>query len=266
VLSFLLDAVMASLCTSRASWSSNDLSTLCNELISLHPADPWCIARMGKVLESLGPVLSLAPALAPPLIEAFFGLIEGLNALRGSVPIGNNDLAPSVREQRQLTKCYVALATKAPQAFVPYLSLIAERTLALVAAGVLGDADKNMIFEGLLVSAAAAGQDMFCRVVAALLQPLRQPWMALLEQVGDEGSLVRHMLGPISNEGGRLMIGGNEERSSTYYKLQLLMICARQAKSVGGGRGGQARCLVQALQGTLAVLLSRHSPLPSSLL
>ena len=133
MLGFVLDSVLAALVTTaRVQAYAANLQAICNELITLRPASAVCLARMGKVLEALGPVLNLAPALAPPIIEAFFGLLQSLHAQRGNAPVGNNDLAPYVREQRQLTKCYTTLSMKAPDAFVPYLDSIAERTLELV--------------------------------------------------------------------------------------------------------------------------------------
>jgi Exportin-5 family len=242
VLAFVLDATMASICaTTRAQACVSDLQSICNELIALRPADATCLALMGKLLEAFGPVLTVSATLAAPIIEAFFGLLQTLHALRGGQPIGNDDLAPFVRQQRHLTKCYTALAAKAPDAFVPYLDSIAARTLELVAAQVLGDADKNMIFEGLLVSAAASGSDMFGRVVAALLRPLKQPWEALSQRIAGEARVLQRMLSPVRQEGTGLVIGGNGERAEAYYTLQLLVFCARQAKAVQGDRGGEVR-------------------------
>lgn len=87
------------------------------------------------------------------------------NACRGSVPAGNDDSALYVREQRHLSKCFVALASKAPTAFVPSLESIVQRTMALVATGTIGDADKNQILEGILASSASSGADLFTKVM-----------------------------------------------------------------------------------------------------
>ena len=242
VLAYVLDALVPSICaSSHAQACVPDLRALCTKLIALQPADAACLARVGRLLEALAPLLALVPALAPPTIEAFFALVQCMHSFRGSVPVGNSDAAPYVREQRQLTKCFTALATKAPDALVPYVDKIAQRTLELVAAQVLGDADRNMIFEGLLASAAKAGPAMYGRMATALLQQLRDGWTALLQHPRDEAWLLRTALSPVTAGPGGLVIGGNDERTRVYYTLQMIMFCARQAPSVAGGGGGEVR-------------------------
>jgi hypothetical protein len=242
VLAYLLDAVMHPICVSKQAQACVPrLKELFSKCISLQPVDSGCLSRMGKVLEALGPLLILDPALAPPIIEAFFGLIQCLHALSGNTPLANSDKGSHVRDLRQLTKCYTALASKAPDVLLPYLSGIADRTLRLVQSQVLGDADKNMIFEGLLVSAAAAGLDTFASVLTAVLQQLKDSWVALLSEMSGEMWLLGQALGPISVVEGNVSVGGNDERSRIYYSLQLLVFCVRQANAVPGDIGGQVR-------------------------
>jgi hypothetical protein len=160
-----------------------------------------------------------------------------MHSLRGTAPSGES--GPHVRELRQLTRCYSALSSKAPEVLLPYLNSIADRTLTLVQSGVLGDADKNMIFEGLLVSAAAAGLDMFASVLGALLQQLRGTWSALLSDITGAEWLLDHALGPVTTADGTVSVGGNGQRCRIYYSLQLLVFCARQANALSDDNGGK---------------------------
>ena len=242
MLAFVLDATMHPICVSKAIMNYiADLQAICNELFKLRPANAACLARMGRVLEGLGPVLSVSRMLAEPIIDTFFSLLQALHALRGTGVSGGSDSAPWAREQRQLSKCYGVLATKAPEVFVPYLNSVAERTLSLVAAQVLGDADKNVVFDGVLISAAAAGIDNFTAVISAMLQPVQAHWSALPERIPSEAALLQRMLSPVQQQQQVTAIGGNDERSFVYYTLQLLTFCARQGKASEGRAAAQVR-------------------------
>lgn len=163
--------------------------------------------------------------------------------MQGGLAQGQNESAPHTKEQRALTKCYFTLASKAPSALVPFLEAIAQRTISLVDSGVLGYADKNVICEGLLLSAARDGPDLFGRVVSALVSPIRASWEKLLEQLSNAEALIGVMLTPFTEgQNGVPHIGGNDVRSFVYYSLQLLLFCARQAKSCEG-KGGYEVCL-----------------------
>ena len=160
--------------------------------------------------------------------------------MQGGVAQGQNEAAPHTKEQRSLTKCYFTLASKAPSALVPFLEAIAQRTISLVDSNVLGYADKNVICEGLLLSAARDGPDLFGRVVAALVAPIRGPWEKLIEELPNAEALIDRMLTPITEgPNGMAHIGSNDARSFVYYSLQLLLFCARQAKSCEGKGGFQ---------------------------
>ena len=163
--------------------------------------------------------------------------------VQGGIAQGQNETAPHTKEQRALTKCYFTLASKAPSALVPFLEVIAQRTISLVDSGVLGYADKNVICEGLLLSAARDGPDLFGRVVSALISPIRASWEKLIEQLPNAEGLMGVMLTPVTaGQNGMAHIGGNDSRSFVYYSLQLLLFCARQAKSCEGA-GGYEVCL-----------------------
>ena len=234
VIAYVLDAVLGPVCASAHAQSfSSDLARISSELLAARPAHPACLAGMGKLLEACGPILRIVPSQGAGAIDAFFALVQSMHSLRANAPVGNNDLAPYVREQRQLTKSYFNVSSRAPAAFVPHLSSVAERTLELTRSGVLGSADKNVVFEGIFVSAATSSKDMFAMVVTALVQPESDAWVALKDCVASEASLVQAMLSPVhvNPEQGQssMRVHGGDARQAAFYTLQLLAFCARQA-------------------------------------
>lgn len=175
--------------------------------------------------------------------------------LQGGLAQGQNETGPHTKELHTLAKCYFTLASKAPSALVPFLEAIAQRTINLVDSGVLGYADKNVICEGLLLSAARHGPDLFGRVVSALISPVRSPWEKLLEQLPNSEALISVMLAPVTEgQNGLPHIGNNDARSFVYYSLQLLLFCARQAKSCEGKGGFEVRGCLLLIQHLLLLL------------
>jgi hypothetical protein len=87
VLAFVLDAVMAPICAFELSVeASRALSALCEHLTAFQAAHMALVPRLGKVLESLGPVLLVLPGQAQRVVEAFFGLIYRMHTLQVCLP------------------------------------------------------------------------------------------------------------------------------------------------------------------------------------
>lgn len=83
MLAFALDAVMGPMCAFQLTAdSSTALSSLCEHLAAFQPSHVVLVPRVGKVLESLGPVLLVEPGQAQRVVEAFFGLIDRMHALQ----------------------------------------------------------------------------------------------------------------------------------------------------------------------------------------
>lgn len=238
VLGFVLDAIVPSICSyGSAAEVQPGLAALADQIMAYQPSHITHVAGVAKALETLGPVLVILPGHTPRVIEAFFALIDRMHQLRGG-PVDSSDSGPYLKEQRATSKCYYTLAAKAPRAFVPYLEAIAQRTTGLVATGALGYADQNTISEGLLASAASDGAGLYGRVVAALVAPVRPSWEALLEQLAGPVEMATRMLGPTRRgPDGTVHVGGTEHRAFVYYSMQLLLFCARQAKSVAQQQG-----------------------------
>eukprot|EP00892_Ulva_mutabilis_P010672 jgi/Ulvmu1/7978/UM004_0211.1 len=241
VLAFVLDAIIAPVCSyASAVEVQGELTALAHQVMRYQASHFTLVPRVAKALEALGPVLVLLPDLTPAVIEAFFALIDRMHDLRGAA-VESSDSGPYMKEQRATSKCYYTLATKAPRAFVPFLEAIAQRTNALVGSGALGYADQNTISEGLLASAASGGADLFARVVAALVSPVRPAWEGLLAKVPGSAEFAGNMLAPVGRGGdGSVHVGGTERRAFMYYSLQLLLYCARQAKAVTQKQGFEA--------------------------
>lgn len=239
---FVLDAMLDSLVAIVTSPAGAALMRCADHVLGLRPQSPTGLARCGRALETLAPLLSHSTPLAGAVTEAFFGMIEAMHNVRGAVPIANSEHAPFVREQRQLTKCYFTIASRAPQALAPMLDTCAGRTQQLATAGVIGDADRNTIFEGLAAVAARCDADLFGRVFAALTSQVRDFWVEVAGTVQTVASFVSQMLSPVQQgPDGAARIGGAELRVRVFYSLQLLSFCSREAKNVAAGRGKEVR-------------------------
>lgn len=238
VLAFVLDAIVPPICSyGTLAEARPGLSALAGQIMAFRPSHMTHVAGVARALETLGPLLVILPEHTPRVIEAFFGLIDRMHQLRGG-PVDSSDSGPYLKEQRATSKCYYTLAAKAPRAFVPHLEAIAQRTTGLVATGALGYADQNTISEGLLASAASDGAGLYGRVVAALVAPVRPSWEALLEHLVGPVEMATRMLGPTQlGADGTVHVGGTEQRAFVYYSMQLLLFCARQAKSVAQQKG-----------------------------
>ena len=83
VLAFVLDAVMGPMCSFQLSPEAyTALSSFCEHLAAFQPAHVALVPRVGKVLESLGPVLLVVPGQAQRVVEAFFALIDRMHTLQ----------------------------------------------------------------------------------------------------------------------------------------------------------------------------------------
>jgi hypothetical protein len=243
-MAFVLDAALDSILSQAASLPScmDDAIACAHAVLAMRPPAPSSLALCGRALETLAPILSACPALATPANDTFFALAGAMHAARGGVPIGNSDTAPFVREQRQLTKCYCALASRAAGALAPLLDVSAERTQQLTAAGVLGDADRNTIYEGLTAIAARCGMELFGRVFSVLLEPMRSFWQEEVGAIANVRDLVARALTPVTQRGDGLMcVGQADMRVKIFYTLQLLTFCSREAKNVADGGGSAVR-------------------------
>ena len=238
VLAFVLDAIIPPICSyAPLAAVQADLTAVADQVMAYQASHVTLVPRVAKALEALGPVLLLLPSLTPRVIESFFSLIDRMHHLRGA-PVESSDSGPYIKEQRATSKCYYTLATKAPRAFVPYLEAIAQRTTALVGSCAIGYADQNTISEGLLASAASDSAELYARVVAALVAPVRPAWEGLMEELRSPAGMAASMLGPTQRStDSSLRVGGTDRRSFVYYSLQLLLYCARQAKSAAQQQG-----------------------------
>lgn len=83
MLAFALDAVMGPMCSFELSAQAcTALSSFCEHLTAFQPAHVALVPRVGKVLESLGPVLLVVPSQAQRVVEAFFALIDRMHTLQ----------------------------------------------------------------------------------------------------------------------------------------------------------------------------------------
>lgn len=86
MLAFVLDAVMGPMCAFELSAEATTaLTSLCEHLAAFQPSHVVLVPSVGKVLESLGPVLLVVPGQAQRVVEAFFGLIDRMHTLQVSM-------------------------------------------------------------------------------------------------------------------------------------------------------------------------------------
>lgn len=97
VVSFALEALVPSMCLSKEIKACvNGLESLLDTLLQLQTRYPPSIALLGRSMEAFASVVELDQRLAQPVVNAFFGLLERMHALRYVIAL------PATRKYKNL--------------------------------------------------------------------------------------------------------------------------------------------------------------------
>ncbi|KAL9272187.1 HASTY 1-like protein [Drosera capensis] len=145
---------------------------LLQRLLVLKWNDPSLVEVLGQFLDALGPFLKFFPDAVGSVINKIFELITCL-------PIILKDPTANASRHARLQVCasFIRIAKAASQSLLPHMKGIADTMAYLQNEGRLLRGEHNLLGEGFLIIASAAGVDQQKEVLAWLLEPLSKPWM-----------------------------------------------------------------------------------------
>ncbi|GAB2277547.1 histone deacetylase [Dionaea muscipula] len=145
---------------------------LLQHLLALKWNHPLLVEVIGNFLDALGPFLKFFPDAVGSVINKIFELLACL-------PLLVKDPATNASRHARLQICasFIRIAKAAEKSLLPHMKGIADTIAYLKDEGRLLRGEHNLLGEGFLIIASAAGVEQQKEALAWLLQPLSKPWM-----------------------------------------------------------------------------------------
>lgn len=231
------DSVVSAVCSAHLSKgaSPNQAATLSSTeallqlLLGARLADPVLLNWHARSLESFSKLLAIKPELVQAVMQKAFDMyatnpLEG-NAYGGIPPAKPTPQWKELQTARQrIGLMLVAHAKAQPQALLPHLAALANKTQELWAAGVIGTNEQSTLFDVVLAAASGADLQLQKQVVEWVLGGVRTEWQspAFQAALASPAAFIAHYIDLHADAAGHAEVGGQQPRWQLHHHLYLI--------------------------------------------
>ncbi|KAL3150212.1 hypothetical protein ABBQ32_000071 [Trebouxia sp. C0010 RCD-2024] len=231
------DSVVSAVCSAHLikGGSLNQTATLSSTeallqlLLGARFADPVLLNWHARSLESFSKLLAVNPELVQAVMQKAFNMyatnpLEG-NAYGGIPPAKPTPQWKELQTARQrIGLMLVAHAKAQPQALLPHLAALANKTQELWAAGVIGTNEQSTLFDVVLAAASGADLQLQKQVVEWVLAGVRTEWQSSAFQAAldSPAAFISHYFDLHADAAGHAEVGGQQPRWQLYHHLYLI--------------------------------------------